>query len=256
MTENLLKAIYGFELVVLTFFIAYTIFPYFKKCIHDGIDTLIKWSGFTALCISMSILLFNLLFNHKVNNQIQIDHVYKWQLSIALMLNFLSFHRNTRPLWTSILISTFLYKAYLFPIKVGDLVLFTCFSISLFNSLFYFLNRYKRDLGIQTILSLFVIVISIVGLYNHAYVLSLVKSNNFDSILYKAYVLYGITATCIGLVTFIIPGLMSMCLFILPMVLSLLFMYTGAELLLVTFTILLFLSAISWTVGFNQKQVI
>ena len=108
-----------------------------KKCIHDGIDTLIKWSGFTALCISMSILLFNLLFNHKVNNnQIQIDHVYKWQLSIALMLNFLSFHRNTRPLWTSILISTFLYKAYLFPIKVGDLVLFTCFSISLFNSLF------------------------------------------------------------------------------------------------------------------------
>ncbi len=254
--EKLLNAIYGFELIVLSYFIAYTVFPQFRACIHRGIDTFVKWSGFISLCLSLSILMINLMFNQKLNNQIMLEHVFKWQLLLAISMNIIAFHTSFRPFITSLLIAALSYKAYFFKVETVDLILFTSFSISMLNSVFYHLNRYSKHLGIQSILSCLILTISLIAIYNQDYILLLLKANKLSYKFYKIYGLLCLSGSIIGLVSFIMPRLLGLSLFILPMVLSLFFMYTGTQILLVIFFLLLFLSAISWTIGFNQKQVV
>lgn len=252
--EKLLNVVYGFELIALSFFIAYTVFPYFRACIHNGIDTFVKWSGFTCLCLSLSILMINLLFSQKLSGDIILSHTLKWHISLAILLNLLAFNTSLRPFITTILLAGFSYKAYLFKLESVDLILFFSFSLSMINSIFFYLNRYSKHLGIQSILSCLILTISLVAIYNHDYVLLVMKANRLNYMFYKLYILLGILGSIIGLVSFIMPNLLGLSLFILPMVLSLFFMYTGTEILV--FFLLLFLSAISWTIGFNQKQVV
>ena len=224
------------NLIVLSYFIAYTVFPQFRACVHNGINTFVKWSGFTSLCLSLSILMINLLFNQKLNNQIMLNHTFKWQILLAISMNIIAFHNAFRPIITSLLIAGFSYKAYLFKVEAVDLILFTSFSVAMLNSIFYHLNRYSSHLGIQSILSCLILTISLVAIYHQDYILLLLKANKLNYKFYKIYVLLGILGSIVGLVSFIMPRLLGLSLFILPMVLSLFFMYTGTEILLVIFS--------------------
>ena len=138
----MLNAIYGFELIVLSYFIAYTVFPQFRACVHNGINTFVKWSGFTSLCLSLSILMINLLFNQKLNNQIMLNHTFKVADIISYIDEYHSF-KCFRPIITSLLIAGFSYKAYLFKVEAVDLILFTSFSVAMLNSILPLKSLFK-----------------------------------------------------------------------------------------------------------------
>ena len=251
-----MNAIYGFELIVLSFFIAYTIFPTFKLSIHKGIDTFVKWSGFISLCVSMSILLINLLFNQKVSGQLLVSHTLKWHIILAVVFNLASFDLRLRSFFTGLLLIGISIKAYYFETNLGDELIFASVAIAFLNSLFSGINKYSSNFNVQAILSLFVLAASFIAFYNHALILKIIRYQQGSYAIYKTYILLCILGSVVGMVSFVLPRLLSLSLFVLPMVLSLLFMYTGGETLVVMFNMLLFFTGIMWTFGYNQKQVI
>ena len=169
--QNLVSAIFGFEILVLSLFIAYTIFPGFKDCIIKGINIFVKWSGFIALCISVSTLLINLMFNSNISSKVSINHITSWQLLLAIGFNLFAFDLRLRSFFSLVLIALFSIKAYFFNTSIGDQIVFTALTISFLNSLFSDLNKFSPNFTVQSILSLAVLLLSLAAFLSSSKIL-------------------------------------------------------------------------------------